>query len=693
MAILTQAEYEELKRQEFLSQGLTASSARQKARNTARYIYQALDEVYNTETGRAQKPGEDPKQKEKLEIVLPQNITAKPKEQIAFDTDKYGELVVTGIGDEFKTGSRLSGITLKTNQGDFLFVEEGYVNRGYLDSSDTRYKNPLQYYSRAFTGDQRDKIFDSAVGVDISSIPDDYIGGYRGRETLYGITGGRAGDISDLPTKKGILIPSDVAQEANIKANSYRLSDTVGRITGIVDTSNNPYVDEEFVYAREGSETAPRGEVGLRYIDQNGQKRYTYSWSEGGGWLSEKLGEVVDFADDLIQNPLARLGVSIFYPAVGTVLNAYAKLDSGEELSGADIAGLVAAGTNLADVNISDAASKGLEVGAKLADGASIESIVVDEITSGALEDTEIGQSIKKSVEDTVGSDVVDFVQNNEATVKTVVDVSQGKDLSESIVDNFSDTIVDATGAETTNEIAAVKGALDTAVQLDQGADKDEAALAGVSKYVDEGGTVDLDIDADLSGDLDLAFGDTGIDLDPFDLAQKASEALAAGADVVSNAAAQFDDVVSENLPETDLPQEISEGLAQVEDNIVEIGSEIDDAISENIPETDLPQDISEDLAKVEDVIVEKAAELEDYVSENLPEFDMPEGPDLPEVDGPDISMPTLDLMQFAGLLSTTGGGQAPTEEEQPGSQYQTQFDFLAGLQPLGMLGNFQRRS
>jgi hypothetical protein len=631
-------------------------------------------------------------------ITLPQNIQARepePQEQLTFNTDKYGELVVTGIGGGFNTGDKISGITIKTNQGDFLFVSDSYINKGYVyewDVPGRPAEKPVQYYSRAFVGDQRDEIFNSAVGVDLSAIPEK-VSGSRGRKSIYGITGGTNDDLSKLVSKKGLLIPQDVVDSTGLKVNSYRFKDDVGGITGIANTSNNPYIDEKFVYAREGSETAPRGSVDIRYIDKNGLPSYTYSWRNSGGWLSEKLGEVVDFADDLIQNPLARLGVSIFYPAVGTVLNAYAKLDSGEELSGADIAGLVAAGTNLADVNISDAASKGLEVGAKLADGASIESIVVDEITSGALEDTEIGQSIKKSVEDTVGSDVVDFVQNNEATVKTVVDVSQGKDLSESIVDNFSDTIVDATGAETTNEIAAVKGALDTAVQLDQGADKDEAALAGVSKYVDEGGTVDLDIDADLSGDLDLAFGDTSIDLDPFDLAQKASEALAAGADVVSDAAAQFDDVVSENLPETDLPQEISEGLAQVEDNIVEIGSEIDDAISENIPETDLPQDISEGLAKVEDVIVEKTAELEDYVSENLPEFDMPEGPDLPEIDGPDISMPTLDLMQFAGLLSTTGGGKAPTEEEQPGSQYQTQFNFLAGLQPLGMLGNFQRRS
>ena len=438
-------------------------------------------------------------------ITIPQNIQARepePQEQLTFNTDKYGELVVTGIGSQFNTGDKSSGITIKTNQGDFLFVSDSYINKGYVYDPDIpgrRDEKPIQYYSRAFVGDQRDEIFNSAVGVDLSEIPEK-VTGSRGREVLYGITGGSNDDLSELVSKKGILIPQDVVESTGLTVNSYRFKDDVGGITGIVDASNNPYIDEAFVYAREGSETAPKGNVDIRYIDQNGLPRYTYSWEDSGGWLSEKLGEVVDFADDLIQNPWARLGVSIFYPAVGTVLNAYAKLDSGEELSGGDIAGLVAAGSNLSGVTISDAAAKGLEVGAKLADGASIESIVVDEIASGALEDTEIGQSIKKSVEDTVGSDVVDFVQNNEATVRTVVDVSQGKDLSESIVDNFGDTIVDATGAETTNEMAAVKGALDTAVQLDQGADKDEAALAGMSKYIDEGGTVDLDIDTDLTG-------------------------------------------------------------------------------------------------------------------------------------------------------------------------------------------------
>jgi len=599
-------------------------------------------------------------------ITLPQGTTQKEttqeQQRIAFNTDKYGELVVTGVGLGNYIGGQSYSIPISTNQGDFVFIADDFVTKGQVADIDVpgKPKQTRQYYSKAFIGDNRDAIFDSAVGVDLSAIPEISTGS-KGRKALYGIEGGDNKALKNLISKKGILVPSDVAEQ--ITASSYEITDEIGAITGLVDTSNNPYVDSPAVYAREGSESAPRGSVDLRYIDAQGQTGYTYSWQDSGGWLSEKLGEVVDFADDLIQNPFARLGVSIFYPAVGTVLNAYAKLDSREELSGGDIAGLVAAGSNLADVTISDAAAKGLEVGAKLADGASIESIVVDEIASGALEDTEIGQSIKKSVEETVGSDVVDFVQNNEATVKTVVDVSQGKDLSESIVDNFGDTIVDATGAETTNEIAAVKGALDTAVQLDQGADKDEAALAGMSKYIDEGGTVDLDIDTDLTGDLDLVFSGVDIDLPDIDLPDVS---VALPSVDLPEVAVDFPEVT---LPEVDLP-EVAVDLPEVD-----------------LPEVDLP-DVSVDLPEV-------SIDLPEVADVDLPDI---EGPDLPDVEGPDlpeVSTPTLDLMQFAGLLGgfSTGGGTAPAQEEQERSQYQTQFNFLAGLEPLGMLGSFQKRA
>lgn len=583
-------------------------------------------------------------------ITLPQSTTQKEttqeQQRIAFNTDKYGELVVTGVGLGNYIGGQSYSIPISTNQGDFVFIADDFVTKGQVADIDVpgKPKQTRQYYSKAFIGDNRDAIFDSAVGVDLSAIPEISTGS-KGREALYGIEGGDNKALKKLISKKGILVPSDVAEQ--IKASSYEITDEIGAITGLVDTSNNPYVDSPVVYAREGSESAPRGSVDLRYVDAQGQTGYTYSWEDSGGWLSEKLGEVVDFADDLIQNPWARLGVSIFYPAVGTVLNAYAKLDSGEELSGGDIAGLVAAGSNLADVTISDAAAKGLEVGAKLADGASIESIVVDEIASGALEDTEIGQSIKKSVQDTVGSDVVDFVQNNEATVRTVVDVSQGKDLSESIVDNFGDTIVEATGAETTNEIAAVKGALDTAVQLDQGADKDEAALAGMSKYIDEGGTVDLDIDTDLTGDLDLVFSGVDIDLPDIDLPD-----------------------VSVALPSVDLPEVADIDLPDVELPDVSL-PEVDlPEVAVDLPEVDLPEvdlpDVSVDLPDV-------SIDLPEVADVDLPDI---EGPDLPEVDGPDIDI-DLDFSKKKGMLLD--------DETSPVFEL-AQYAFAQGLDPLGQI-------
>lgn len=140
-------------------------------------------------------------------------------------------------------------------------------------------------------------------------------------------------------------------------------------------------------------------------------------------------------------------------------------------------------------------------------------------------------------------------------------------------------------------------------------------------------------------------------------------------------------DISGVEFPEVDLGIDTDLSLGDVDLGIDGVDLGIDGVdLSLGDVDVDLPE-VSIDLPEVETPEVE------------LGDVDLGiDGPDLPEVDGPDISKPTLDLMQFAGLLSTTGGAKAPTEEEER-SQYQTQFDFLAGLQPLGMLGNFQRRS
>jgi len=304
----------------------------------------------------------------------------------------------------------------------------------------------------------------------------------------------------------------------------------------------------------------------------------------------------------------------------------------------------------------------------------------------------EIIEGVADTADTAIGKEAGDAIRNNPDITNTVIDVAQGDDVSTAIANNLGDRAAEAIGADTTNEIALVKAGLSTGAGLDQGLDADEALLEGAKTYYEEGGTVDLDIDPNLTGDLDLAFGDINIDLPDIGLEDA----------IVAFPAVDLPEV-DIDIPEVDLP-EVDVEIPEVELPEVDVPE-----VDIEIPEVDVPE-VDIDIPEVDVEIPEVDVEIPEVdvpeVDIEIPEVDIPEvdieipevdveKPDLegPDIDGPDISKPTLDLMQFAGLLSTTGGGKAPTEEEQAGSQYQTQFDFLAGLQPLGMLGNFQRRS
>jgi hypothetical protein len=90
-------------------------------------------------------------------------------------------------------------------------------------------------------------------------------------------------------------------------------------------------------------------------------------------------------------------------------------------------------------------------------------------------------------------------------------------------------------------------------------------------------------------------------------------------------------------------------------------------------------------------------------VAIDLPEVDIniPEvAVEIPEVEGPDIDIqkPTLDLLDFSGLLgglalglSSSGKKGTTPAGNIGGSAYQTQFDFLRNVEPLGTIGMFGR--
>ena len=305
--------------------------------------------------------------------------------------------------------------------------------------------------------------------------------------------------------------------------------------------------------------------------------------------------------------------------------------------------------------------------------------------------------------------------------VKLAAGFADGGDPTDVFLGVYGDAITDTIG----DAVGEFTG---------QGLGLDEAAVAGASKYVDEGG--DLGVDGDL---FEGEFG--GLDLDPFDLAQTASEALALGSDVVRDAASYVEDVVSEAIPGEDFTQAISEtvsdltdkasdALASVDDIVSEAipgedltqvisetaaagsdvvrdaASDLEDAVSDAIGDGDIPQNISEAAAQLEDAVFEAGSYVDDVVSENLPEFDNPFEGDgtenelvfddvfnvkLPDVD---LHLPSVNLAAFAGLFGG-GQGRAPTlpSIDPKKSLYKTEFNFLQNVDPLGMLGNFSKKA
>jgi hypothetical protein len=91
------------------------------------------------------------------------------------------------------------------------------------------------------------------------------------------------------------------------------------------------------------------------------------------------------------------------------------------------------------------------------------------------LEETGVSDAIEDAVAGVVGEDVINTVKetidNNKNIANTALDVAKGKDLSEAIVDNLTDDIIEASGAETDNEKALVAAALKGAEAADQGGD------------------------------------------------------------------------------------------------------------------------------------------------------------------------------------------------------------------------------
>jgi len=242
---------------------------------------------------------------------------------------------------------------------------------------------------------------------------------------------------------------------------------------------------------------------------------------ELGSNLEDGIREVVDEADKLVQNPYVQTVVSAINPAAGAFLNAYSTLDSGENLSPAQVAALAAAGyTTASGTTIPADVQKALDAGTAVAEGGDAKDILLKTYGSDFVSELGLDTQVNTALTNTFGDDVVNLVSDNIDYVDAAARYVAGDDPSEIIVDKFGGDIVGALGSDNPSVNALGFAGLKTAVGLDQGLDQDEALLAGAEEYYTRGGQLpdagqiaslagleDVDFDINrLVGNLDLDF-------------------------------------------------------------------------------------------------------------------------------------------------------------------------------------------
>ena len=668
----------------------------------------------------------------------PRTEVGDAEKTITLPTESYGDLTVTSIPDmTYKSSDGFNQMYVDTDQGRFVFLTNDYLNKGFVEDSPFVENRKFQNYSRGLLNPEtRSEILGSAVPVDLSDI--------EGSLSDYGVSTGNNVSLDKLTNTQGILIPVEQAEKLN---NAYSaLGGTTSEIKGFAMVNGKPtYIqDDSYNTTIQYSETGngaftdindTRGivtDTGVRY--QKGGMFDNFSGikvlDNALGGISDALAGVEDIGREgseqlrsALQNEYVRAAIKVvasvspdpltkFVAATTDVILTH---DDGDNPSASQYANMALSGAEAYQDTTGLGFDEG-DLGSTIEDPSAFDEAIqaatnetVEKVvtSAGKIIDGEdevkvlvgtFGQDIINGVADatdaTLGTDAGDVIRNNPKASNVILEVGTGTSVAESVVNNYADDIADATGATTTNEIAGVKAALSTGVALDEGLEFDDALFEGAKTYYKEGGTIPgADVDVEVDG---FSLSDLGIDLGGFpdfvgDINARfptipaVALSLFEGGLSIPEIEGLGIDISGVEFPEVDLGIDTDLSLGDVDLGIDGVDLGIDGVdLSLGDVDVDLPE-VSIDLPEVETPEVE------------LGDVDLGiDGPDLPEVDGPDISKPTLDLMQFAGLLgglSTTGGAKAPTEEEQPGSQYQTQFDFLAGLQPLGMLGNFQRRS
>lgn len=267
-----------------------------------------------------------------------------------------------------------------------------------------------------------------------------------------------------------------------------------------------------------------------------------------GSNFEDMVREAVDGVDKAIQSPWVRIAVR-FIPGygqvIGATLDAYAKLDSGEELTATDVANLAASyGSQYAkDWNLDPNQIKAAKTAVKIAEnpdnaaailamdwGAeAIEPLETEVLTvasdyvspetlktiqeNGYIRDaaqagfdivagkdpkdvllnyaTDEGMEAfgREAVVSVAGEQSYDFLRENLDVARAGADYIQGKDPSQIIADRFGEDIATALGADDQLTKAVAMGTIQTAAMMDQGIPEYLAISSGAETFHQYGGT------------------------------------------------------------------------------------------------------------------------------------------------------------------------------------------------------------
>ena len=253
------------------------------------------------------------------------------------------------------------------------------------------------------------------------------------------------------------------------------------------------------------------------------------SVSKIGSNIEDVVREGIDEVDKAIQSPEVRFLATIVATAVagpqagkltGDLLDAYATVDSGEDLSATQIANLA---TNLGtqdftpeSLKLDPEIAKAINTAGAAIDGDPLK-VLVNTYGEDIVTDLGFKEAAETGLQNAIGTDAYNLVKDNLDIARVGYDVVVGgKDPSQAIADRYGDRIVGALGSDNPSVNALGYAGLKTAVALDQGKDQDEALLSGAREYYDRGGQLpDFNAIADLTGisDFNVQLPDLGIEI------------------------------------------------------------------------------------------------------------------------------------------------------------------------------------